>query len=39
MVWSGGGGDAATLAKVASAAQHAVELHGLADGAAEESPR
>ena len=39
MVWSGGGGDGATLAKIASVAQHAAETHGLADGGAEESPR
>ena len=39
MLWSGGGGDGATLAKLASVAQHAAETRGIADGATEESPR
>lgn len=39
MVWSGGGGDSKTLAQIASVAQRAAETHGLADGAAEGSPR
>jgi thiol-disulfide isomerase/thioredoxin len=39
MVWSGGGGDSATLAKIASAAERATGSRGLADGATEGTPR
>jgi cytochrome c biogenesis protein CcmG/thiol:disulfide interchange protein DsbE len=39
MVWSGGGGDAATLATIGTAARRAGEARGLADGAAEGSTR
>ena len=39
MVWSGGGGDGATLARIATVAQRAAEARGLADGATEERPR
>lgn len=39
MVWSGGGGDGRTLAQIAAVAQAAAATRGLADGAAEETPR
>jgi len=39
MVWSGGGGDAGTLAKIAAVAQHAGETRGLADGTTEGTSR
>ena len=39
MVWSGGGGDGATLAKIATIAQRAAETHGLADGTTEGTSR
>ena len=38
-VWSGGGGDGATLAKIATVAQRAAETHGLADGTTEGTSR
>ena len=38
-VWSGGGGDVATLAQIGAAARRATETHGLADDATEGTPR
>ena len=39
MVWSGGGGDAATLSQIATVAQRASESRGLADGGTEGTTR